>query len=237
MTDMIVWPRDLLIPKECRPNIVPFTRTGGRSLGGVQPSIRTDLGFWTVELNSVLLDTPARLKTFEAIKDFLSGSAGRVAVPVYAFKRAPYETGAYEPPVEVPHDDNATLEDGTEYLQGAISAISVGTTAIGSTTIKIRVIKGGDDITGALFSVNHALYRIGQTLDRTGDVFTVKISPTIRELIPDGADLDFDQPTCLCNLSEDTGMNSGENIEGYEFVSLSFTEDTNYWSLLALGLI
>lgn len=237
MADILTWPRDLLVPKECRPNIVPFTRTGGRSLGGVQPSVRTDLGFWMVELNGLLLDTSAKERTFEAIKDILSGSSGRIAVPVYAFKRAPYISGSYEPPIEVPHDDTAPFDDGTEYLQGAISVVTVGNTPIGATTITVKVIRGDYSLSGVLFSYQHALYRTGQILSQDGDTFTLKISPTVRDLIPAASDLEFDQPTCLCNLSDDSGMVSGETAEGYELVSVSFNEDTNYWNLLALGLV
>lgn len=237
MVDILTWPRDLLVPKECRANIVPFTRSGGRSLGGVQPSVRTDLGFWTLDLNGILLDVARKVRTFEAIKDILSGSSGRIAVPIYAFKRAPFASGAFEPMSSLPHSDESTLDDGAEYLQGAISGVSVGVTPLGSTTMRIRVIQGDDDLSGVLFSYHHALYRTGQVVDREDDIYTVRISPTVRELIPNGADLEFDQPTCLCNLSDDSGMVSGENAEGYELASVSFLEDTNYWNQLALGLI
>ncbi|MGZ2455456.1 hypothetical protein [Rhizobium anhuiense] len=235
--DIIEWPGDMLVPGECRPNLVPFTRSGGRSLGGVQPSVRTDLGYWSIEYHDVPLYGADRMRTFEAIKDILSGSSGRIAIPIYASDRAPFVDGIVVAPVVLPHDDDAYLDDDTGYLQGAISIVSEGVTPIGATTMQLRIIEGDPSLSGTLFSFNHALYRIGQVLAVEGDVRTVRISPTVRELIPDGSSLEFDRPTCLCNLVDDRGMDNGSNMTGQESVSVSFYEDTNYWNMLALGQI
>lgn len=236
MAEILEWPRDLLVPRVCKPNVVPFTRSGGRSLGGVKPSVRTDLGFWTVELGDIFMSTRPQQRTYEAIKGLLSGSAGQIAVPIYAPKRAPYVDGIYADPDILPHDDDSLFDDGAGYAQGQISAVSVGATPLGATTMGIRIIAGDSDLVGTLFSYNHALYTIHQLVDVDGDVQTVRISPTVRELIPSGSDLEFDEPTCLCNLADDSGMDDGENYEGYQVVSVSFVEDTDYWNRLALGL-
>lgn len=237
MAKTVVWPRNLLVPRACKANVVPFTRSGGRSLGGVRPSVRTDLGFWNVELQDVMISNRRQQRTFEAIKGLVSGSAGRVAVPIYAPKRAPYVNGTSAAPIVMPHSDGSFFNDGSGYQQGAISALSVGTTPIGSTSIRIRMVQGDADVVGTLFSYNHALYSIHQVTDVDGDVQTVRITPTVREFIPSGADLQFDEPTCLCNIAEDSGMDDGENFEGYQLVTVSFVEDTDYWSRLALGLV
>lgn len=237
MADIIFWPRDLLIPKECRPNLVPFTRSGGRSIGGIMPTVRTDLGYWTIDLNGILLNTSAKMRTFEAIKSGLSGVSGRLAVPVYASRRAPYLNGEFEPLGSVPFSDDSAFDDDSEFSQGAISILSVGATPIGATSIRLRLINASGDLPGVFFSFNHALYNTGRILEQDGEVYSVSISPSIRELIPDGSDLEFDRPTCLCNLASDTAMSSGENVEGYDLVSVSFVEDTHFWNQLALGLI
>ncbi|TAU98168.1 hypothetical protein ELI38_20405 [Rhizobium leguminosarum] len=237
MTDVIVWPGDLLVPGECRPNLVPFTRSGGRSLGGVQRSIRTDLGFWSVEYRDVPLYGIDKMRTYEAIKDILSGSSGRIAVPIYSPERTPWVNGLALPPSILPHDDDTFFSDGTGYRQGAISIVSVAFTPLAATIMQLRIISGDTSLSGTLFSYNHALYRIGQTLEVAGDVYTVRISPTVREAIPAGADLEFDRPTCLCNLIDDRSMDNGSNMTGFERVGVSFNEDTDYWNQLALGLI
>ncbi|MFN3833727.1 MAG: hypothetical protein ACK4SQ_15995 [Allorhizobium sp.] len=236
MAEILEWPRDLLVPRACKPNVVPFTRSGGRTLGGVKPSVRTDLGFWKIELADIVISTRQQQRAFEAIKGLMSGSAGQIAVPVYAPKRAPYEDGVYAETVVLSHDDDSLFDDGAGYSQGQISAVSVGSTPLGATVIRIRMIKGDSDLVGTLFSYNHALYTVHQLVEVDGDVHTVRISPTVRELIPSGSDLEFDEPTCLCNLSDDSVMDDGENFQGYQMVSVSFVEDTDSWSRQALGL-
>ena len=168
-SNIVEWPRDLLKPGECRPNIVPFTRSGGRSLGGIQPSVRTDLGYWSIDYREVPLYGADRLRTFEAIKDILSGSSGRIAVPIYAPDRAPFVDGVVTEPEILPHDDDAFFDDDTGYLQGSISIISQGLTPIGATVLQLKIIKGDSGLSGTFFSFNHALYRIGQALGTSGD--------------------------------------------------------------------
>ncbi|KQY27177.1 hypothetical protein [Rhizobium sp. Root482] len=237
MSVIPVWPHDLLIPAEVRPNLVPFTRTGGRSLGGAKPSVRTDLGYWSIDYAGVLLHSRAQLRTWEAIKDVLSGSSGRIAIPVWSHQTAPRigATGSYIASPEVPHDDDTEFSDETEYEQGEISVVAHEAVAIGATTIMLRIINAEDDLAGVLFSYNHALYRTGQVLDVDGDVWTMRVSPSVVATIPAGASLEFDLPTCLCNLADDRGMDNGANINGNERVNVSFVQDMQYWNILAVG--
>lgn len=237
MSVIPVWPHDLLIPAEVRPNLVPFTRTGGRSLGGTKPAVRTDLGYWSIDYVGLLLHSRAQLRTWEAIKDILSGSSGRIVIPVWSHQTAPRigATGSYEASPEVPHDDDTEFSDDTEYEQGDIAVVAEAAAPIGVTQIKLRILQGEDDLSGVLFSYNHALYRTGQVLEVDGDIWTVRISPSVMAEIPAGATLEFDLPTCLCNLADDRGMDNGANVEGNERVSVSFVQDTNYWNILAVG--
>lgn len=237
MSVIPVWPHDLLIPAEVRPNLVPFTRTGGRTLGGTKPSVRTDLGYWSIDYVGILLHDRIQLRVWEAIKDILSGSSGRIAIPVWTHQSAPRigSTGSYEASPNVPHDDDTEFSDGTEYEQGEITVTVEETVGIGATVIKLRVVNAEPDLSGVLFSYNHALYRTGQAIDVDGDVWTVRISPSVVAEIPSGATLEFDLPTCLCNLSDDRGMDNGANIARNEAVGVSFVQDMHYWNILAVG--
>lgn len=235
MANIIVWPRNLLTPRECRANLSPFTRSGGRTLGGIETAVRTDLGWWNVDLIDIPLHQRAQWKTWDAISNICGGRSGLVAVPVWPRETAPYASGDYEPMASVPHSDGSTFSDGSHYVQGAISVQSVGATAIGATTIRLRVIAGDADLSGVMFSYNHALYQTGAVLDADDDVVEVRISPTVRELIPDGSDLNFDDPTCLCRLVSDRGMDRGDNSQRFEMASVSFVEANDYWSKLVAG--
>lgn len=232
---VIVWPHNLLVPEECRAYPNPFTRSGGRTIGGLKPSYRTDLGHWKIDLMNIPLVTTAQKRTWDAIDTYLGGTSGRIAVPAWAMDSAPYASGMEEPGVTVPHSTGATFSTGVGYAVSPITVISVGTTAIGATVMSMRIIEGAADLSGVRFSYNHALYKTGQVVDVVGDVWTVRITPSIRQLIPAGADLNFHRPTCVCNLVEDTGMQRSINANRIEFVNLSFVEDAKYWADLELG--
>lgn len=235
MPDIIEWPFCALTPQQVAPCLVPFTRSGGRSLGGVEPVVRTDLGYWTIDYTGVVVQNRYRnqWKIWQAIRQKLGGRSGLIAVRVPSSLSAPYASGHFEPASEVPHDDDTPFDDDTEYLQGAISVVTVGVTPIASTSIKLRIINAEADLVGVRFSFNHALYETGPAIEIDGDTWTVPISPSVRELIPDGADLNFDRPTCLCHLAEDRGMDiSQDAIAKNTRPNVSFVEATDYWNSL-----
>ncbi|WP_411033356.1 hypothetical protein [Shinella sp. BYT-45] len=240
MANIPVFPHCVLRPRQISANLVAFTRGGGRTLGGLDPATRTDLGFWSIEYGNVVLRNRdrAQWQTWQAISQMLGGRSGRIAVPVRSGLSAPYVSGRFEEQAEVPHDDGSPFSDGSEYEQGAISIVTEGVTPIGATQIRLRIINAADNLVGVRFSYRHALYETGPVMDIDGDVWTVPISPSVRETIPAGADLEFDEPTCLCRLSEDRGMDiAADAIGKFASPSISFTEDTDYWYRLARGLI
>jgi len=183
---VIVWPEKLLSPLECRAYLVPFTRSGGRTLGGVKPSTRTDLGHWRIDIIGVPMHGQDKRRTWDAISAYLGGSSGRIAVPAWAMDSAPYASSKEEPLIQVPHSDGSTFSDGSQYQQNAISVVSIGTTAIGATVMSMRLINGAADLAGVRFSYNHALYQTGQVVSVEDEVWTVFITPSVRELIPAG---------------------------------------------------
>lgn len=239
MADILVWPHELLQPENTVADVVPFTRTGGRVIGGAKPAYRTDLGHWRIDLENVLVSSPEQRRTWDAISTYLSGSSGRIAVPIWTLDSAPYASAecGWEDDILVPHSDETPFSDGTLYWQSPISIVTHGVTGIGATVMSMRIIEAGADISGARFSHEHAAYKIGQVLDVVGDVWTVRITPSIAALIPAGADLEFQRPTCVCNLVTDTGMRRGMRHDGVELLSVSFVEDTRYWNDLAAGII
>ncbi|MBB4192801.1 hypothetical protein [Rhizobium aethiopicum] len=235
MVDVVEWPFCLLTPQQVQANVVAFTRSGGRSLGGVEPVIRTDLGYWAIDYTGVVVQNRYRdqWKTWQAIRQKLGGRSGLVVVRVPSSLSAPYASGHFEPTTEATHSDDTTFGDDTEYEQNAISVVSVGVTPLAATSIKLRIIKAEADLVGVRFSYNNALYETGPVTEIDGDTWTVSISPSVRELIPDGADLNFDRPTCLCHLAEDRGMDITQDaITKGTRPNVSFVEATDYWNSL-----
>lgn len=233
MADIIEWPTCLLRPQSTSANVVPFSRSGGRTLGGIEPSTRTDLGFWEINYGNVVLNNQRRAQwqTWQAIRQKLGGRSGLIAVPVRASLSAPYVSGAFEPMAEATHSDGAYFSDGTPYTQGAISVVSHGVTAVGATQIRLRIINAAAGLVGVRFSFSHALYETGPVREIDGDIWTVPIWPSVRALIPAGSDLEFDRPTCLCHLAEDRGMDLPQDaITKFSLPSVSFQEATDYWA-------
>jgi hypothetical protein len=235
MADILVWPKDLLTPLTCDPRVVPFSRSGGRSLGGFDPAVRTDCGFWSIELSDVPVASVAQRRTWLAIRAALSGKAGLIAVPAWSQDVAPYVSGSFEKTSLLPHSDGTGFSDGTMYRQGAIAVQTVGNTPIGATVIKMRIINAEANLVGVRFSYQHALYETGPAIEVDGDVWTVPVSTTVRAAIPDGADLEFDDPTCLCHLASDDQMSALVDPVPFERRSVSFVEANDYWNQLALG--
>lgn len=240
MASIIEWPFCLLTPRQVQANVVPFTRSGGKSLGGAEPVTRTDLGYWSIDYQSIAMRNRYRdqWKAWQAIRQKLGGRSGLIAVRVPSSLSAPYLSGKFEVSTDHSHSDQSLFDDDTPYEQSAISVVVDANAPIASTTIRMRIIKASPDLVGVRFSYNHALYETGPVLEVDGNVWTVSISPSVRELIPSGADLNFDRPTCLCHLSDDRGMDVAQDaISKNSSPNVSFTEATDYWNQLALGLI
>jgi hypothetical protein len=236
VADIYYWPDCVLRPQTVVPRPVPFTRSGGTTLGGVTPAVSTDLGFWRINYGAVTLrnKNTAQWRTWQALRTLLNGRSGLVEVPVWGRLSSPYLDGVFEPPILLPHSDDTPFSDGTMYEQLPIAIQSVGATDIGRTTITMNVIKGSLDLAGTRFGFKGALYEVGKILDISGSLVTVNIFPTVRELIPSGSDLNFVNPTCICRLATDSEMDIPENFVGKNAaVDVTFEEATSYWNELA----
>lgn len=233
MVPIIEWPLCLLTPGLVRASVVPFTRSGGTTLGGITPTTQTDLGYWNIDYGNIRIRNKSRQQwqVWQAIRQKLKGRSGSIVVPVRSALSAPYESGRYEPVFYVPHSDSSLFSDGTGYVQSAISVASVGSVSKGSTTIRMRVIKGAQSLAGVRFSYADALYETGPAIDIADGVWALPIWPAARTVIPDGAYLEFDRPTCVCKLADDRGMDVDQNmLQKSTSVSVSFVEDVDFWS-------
>lgn len=233
----INWPGNILPPAEVVANLTPFTRSGGRSLGGIERTTRTDKGFWNITLDQVPVHSPAQHRVWNSIRTQLGGRQGLIMVPVWSFKSAPYVSAAYEELVESSHDDGTSFDDGTLYRQGSIDIEMATYAALGSTVITLRATHAST-VSGINFSYQGALYQTGPILQQTAlDLFRVSVFPSIRMAIPSGAALEVNEPMCLCRLADDRGMDISEGITPLVRKTVNFVEAVDIWSDLALGLI
>lgn len=230
---IVTWPYELLVPRTAMASPVAFTRSGGRSLGGVERTTRTDRGFWHLTLTDVSVRTAAMRRMWNAMRVSIGGRAGLVVVPVWSFDSAPYPSGRRET-VLTTHDDSTDFDDGSDYYQTAVEVQMATFGAIGATVIQLRAVRASTAV-GIRFSYNNALYETGLPLNQVGDVYTVPVFPALRASIPADAVLECDMPTCLCHLVDDRGMDLPLNNTEVDVATVEFVEAVDYWNDLALG--
>ncbi len=234
MVDFIHWPTKLLRPASAIASPVAFTRSGGRSLGGIERATRTDRGFWRLTLNDVTIHKPAMRRTWNAIRTQLGGRAGIVAVPAWSIDSAPYVSSERDPLALTTHDDGTKFDDGAAYSQGAIDIQMASYAPLGSTVVTLRLVHAASG-SGIRFSYQHALYETGAVLSEPGEgLVQVSVFPSIRAAIPAGAQLEVERPTCLCRLADDRGMDLPLTAAQIDAATVEFVEAVDVWNALAL---
>ncbi len=202
----ILWPTTLR-PAQILANPVPFTRSGGRSLGGLERVTRTDRGWWSIQYKGVLLQSAASRRLWNATRVSVNGMAESLAIPVWS------------------HDANGA-DSGIE--------VTLATAAsIGDTQVVLSLGDGIDDLSGVRFSFEHALYETGIAIDVYDDQWIVPIFPALRADIAADAALEFDLPTCLVRLASDREMDASLTAGQVDRADVSFVEDVEYWNSLA----
>lgn len=231
--DFVFWPRTLGVTAFGAPQ-VPFTRSGGRSLGSVERSTRTDRGYWTAVMREIVLSTREKRRAFDALAAAIGGKAGLVVVPFKVRSTAPYLSGEYEAPGEVTFDeDEVSFDDDTSFEEPAIVIDMAEAAAIGDTVVTLRVVNAAADLSGITFSYNHAAYKTGPAIEINGDLWTVPVVPAIRAAIPADAYLEADNPTCLMRLASDREMDVEDNINPLSTATVNFVEAVDHWNDVA----
>lgn len=229
MANMVVWPAGLLTPESIEPNQVPFSRTGGRTLNGLQRGIRTDRGYWEISMNNVPLRDSASRRAWNAVRTTLAGISGLAIIPIWNKDSWPFDKGTVE---------RVLFATETADQPNSSRIRTVDNVAIGATSIRLSVERQGvSGISGVTFSYNNALYETGFHQPPSGNIYTCPIFPAVRAPIPAGSDLNFDLPTCLVHLKDDRGMDTISTAGGFDLRSVTWVEATDYWSDLAAGLL
>jgi hypothetical protein len=227
---ILVWPASVLCPAGLRANVVPFTRSGGRTLGGLERVTRTDRGFWSITYQGVMLNTVERRRCWTAIRNHMGGKAGQIAIPVCSYDTVPWPDGSIRGYVAETFSDGATFSDGSSYGQPVIAVQMAEAAAVGATSVVLRVVDGIDDLAGVRWSHEHALYETGVPISVDGDEWTVPVIPAIRAPIAADADLNFATPTCLVRLADDSAMDNALTRGMTDPVDVSFVEDVEWWN-------
>jgi hypothetical protein len=203
----VTWPTTLR-PAQILANPVPFTRSGGRSLGGIERVTRTDRGWWSIAYKSVLLQDATSRRLWAATRTSVNGMAESIVLPVWS------------------HDVNGA-DTGIVVTMGVAASL-------GDTQVTLELGSGIDDLAGVRFSYNNALYETGVAIDVYDDQWLVPIFPALRADIAADAALEFNLPTCLVKLASDREMDMSLTAGMVDRADVSFLEDVEYWNDLAI---
>jgi hypothetical protein len=233
VTDFVIWPHRLLVPGAIEANVVPFSRSGGTTLGGLQRVTRSDRGWWSIAYKGLALTNAAQRRVFNALGTHCSGMAGLLAVPVWSQDAAEWPVGSVNGQFLTPHSDGAPFGDGSLYAQPAIVVETVNAVSIGATSLTLRIVSGISELAGVRFSYQHGLYKTGFPTAVDGADWTVPVTPAVRAPIPAGATLEFGLPTCLVRLASDREMDASFTAGFFDRVDVAFVEAADYWNDLA----
>lgn len=237
MVDIVHWPAHLLTPQASPFNPVPFSRSGGRTLGGISRTTKTDRGFWMGSLNRIIFRRGLQFdqeRSWVETRTNLGGQSGLVAVPVCSTRVWAAEgfkdfSGGLHP-----HDDETPFDDDTLYSEGRIRIEMAAFAPLSSTVVSLRLVDAPTAV-GVRFSYQHAMYETGSLIERASeDVYRVPVFPAIRRAIPADAQLEADKPTVLCHLATDTEMDIEFPGSGMPRPSVNFVEAVDYWNDLAV---
>lgn len=210
----IYWPYAVLPPRKVMAEVVPATTGGGRSITAVEQVVSYDAGYWEIDLDEIPFASRAHKLAWREVAAVLNGRLGTCAVPVYDSDTAPWAL-----------DANGKLRKVGGSIVGQVYVDAV----LGATTVQLLITSGGALQAGQDWSVVNRLYRIksitSQAAVSPGIVYTVKVTPPLREAIPGATMAEFEQPRCICRLKTDTEMQSGvDDYAGRTLAKVTFVE-------------
>lgn len=223
---MKVFPTCLFAPNEFQADLERRTISGGESLSGDEDLIATDGGGRVfVEIGDPYLDDPEAALAWRALDAYLDGGARAIIVPFCDGRHQPYAAD-----ITVPHSDDTTFSDETEYLQSGATGRIAQDAALRATTLHLDNLDLPRDLLGGEWlSIDHPTmrwraYRIAEILeyDAENGTATVSIRPPLRDAVAAGENVDFANPRCTMRV--DGGLPSPTSL-GYASGSARFVED------------
>lgn len=206
----VTWPTTL-VPAQLLVSQRAFTRSGGKSLGGIERTTRTDRGDWAIGYRGLALHSAASRRMFNSVRTSLSGRAGTLILPVWSFD-----------------------------VNGASSGISVTMAEdafTGDTSVVLNIGGGITDLSGVRFSYQNAMYETGVALDvdEYEIEWSVPIFPALRADIAATTALEFNLPKCLVHLATDSEMDFSLTAGQFDRVDVDFVEAVDVWNDEAEG--
>ena len=231
----LYWPGRLLVPAHAKAQAAPNNTSGGQSFAGAERVTGNTPGRWKLALRDirVCMDSDGvslnqdRIRAWNGIEAALQGRLNTILVPVYDYLRAPWPVvnGKNVRPAK---PASVWKDIFTRYTPAstAIQATANADIAAGAMT-GVIALAAGSALDVCHFEADERVYRINRVVSVSGNVYTVKFWPPVRETISSGTALNFDDPCLRCRLSGDEDMAIKDGFEYWRRAtpSLDFVED------------
>lgn len=222
---MFIWPAHLFNPREISARIVESVISGGISLSGEEDVIATDGGGrWEITFSGITLNTPAKIKAWEAWEGHLARGAVDCLVPLLSLGHANRSSlGIGLTPVSRLQVDDDIWPTAAFYSSPPIVASVNGSASIRATQVRIGVQTGAPLSGGEKFSIGGRAYRVVRPLG--SDLY--KIEPPLREAATAGQACEFSWPVLKCRSAPGDSTSPTLSLGRSGEVSIRFLENAS----------
>ncbi|KFB10329.1 hypothetical protein [Nitratireductor basaltis] len=224
MASTIVWPLEVLPPREIMAEIAPRSLAGPSSISGVTQVVATDAGIWKVSFVGVPVVDQQKVLAWRGINSILEGRMTPVIVPLSRWYQ-PVPDGQDHLYGPVPHSDSSPFSDGSKYQGQVIDVTLASNVPVRGTTATIDINNAGLIQPGQRFSIGERLYQVKTISYSSDEQATITFRPPAREAASIGDRLNFDFPVCKMRLVSDSSMDMGLDYGRWSFPTVSFIED------------
>lgn len=221
---MFIWPAHIFNPREIGPpRIVESVISGGTSLSGEEEVIATDGGGrWEISFSGITLNTPAKIKAWEAWEGHLARGATDVLVPLLTLGHANRTSNGLVPMgVSRLVANDPVFPTDVRYSSPPIVARVAANAFLRATTVFIDVIKGAPLVGGEKFSVAGRGYRVIRPVG--GGAFLIE--PPLRSAIASDTLIEFAWPLLKCRSAPGESWSPQLSYGRFGEVSIRFLEN------------
>ncbi|WKL57235.1 hypothetical protein Q1W73_16455 [Asticcacaulis sp. ZE23SCel15] len=220
---MITWPHKLWSAPQVGWTPSLATTSGGQAANALNTYAVTDGGGkWTASLSGIWLRKRDHLLAMRAIQPALARYE-TIILPSCECRFKPIPAPITKCHASVPHSDDATFSDGTEYDGGVIDIYGAAA-SLRAVYLRVSISAAAGLRGGEHFSIDHVnegrrMYVIESLSD--DDPNLIRVWPPLREAVSDNTVLDFDAPSCVMRCTNPDAF-FGE-IEGGRYANANAT--------------
>lgn len=216
-----------LAPQQVSFSLRGMTLGGPPTLTGRNQVAQSDAGYWVARLAGVHAVVPSEIRALRALRGKLEGGAHQVRVPVFDDDQAPWPAAggrAANAFAEQAYSDGTLHTDGHGFYKPAIVVATNADAALRATSISFTITTAGTTAEGMFFSIGDRLHLLKELLSQSGSSRTYAIAPPLREAVPSGSRMNFENPVCRMRLLSEAEADLVLERGLYGFTDIGFIE-------------